>query len=226
MPLQVDSPARRGYGWRVSAAFGPAGAVATERACAMGKDRLAAFSDGVIAILITIMVLELRVPHGAELKTLASVAPSFLTYVISFVYLAIYWNNHHHLLHTVSRVDGLILWANTHLLFWLSLLPAATGWMGENLPAPVPVAVYGVALFMPSIAYYLLERAILRRHGPHSVLARALGRDLKGKLSPLIYAAGIGLAFVYPWASVALYMAAALMWLVPDRRIEAGLGRS
>jgi uncharacterized membrane protein len=191
----------------------------------MGKDRLAAFSDGVIAILITIMVLELRVPHGADLKTLAGVAPSFFTYVISFVYLAIYWNNHHHLLHTVSRVDGLILWANSHLLFWLSLLPAATGWMGDNLPAPVPVAVYGAALLMPAIAYYLLERAILRQQGPHSVLARALGRDLKGKVSPLLYAAGIGLAFIHPWASVALYIAVALMWLVPDRRIEKVLGR-
>jgi uncharacterized membrane protein len=191
----------------------------------MGKDRLAAFSDGVIAILITIMVLELRVPHGADLKTLAGVAPSFFTYVISFVYLAIYWNNHHHLLHTVSRVDGLILWANSHLLFWLSLLPAATGWMGDNLPAPVPVAVYGAALLMPAIAYYLLERAILRQQGPHSVLARALGRDLKGKVSPLLYVAGIGLAFIHPWASVALYIAVALMWLVPDRRIEKVLGR-
>jgi uncharacterized membrane protein len=199
--------------------------VAAERDCAMGKDRLAAFSDGVIAILITIMVLELRVPHGADLKTLAGVAPSFFTYVISFVYLAIYWNNHHHLLHTVSRVDGLILWANSHLLFWLSLLPAATGWMGDNLPAPVPVAVYGAALLMPAIAYYLLERAILRQQGPHSVLARALGRDLKGKVSPLLYAAGIGLAFIHPWASVALYIAVALMWLVPDRRIEKVLGR-
>jgi uncharacterized membrane protein len=192
----------------------------------MGKDRLAAFSDGVIAILITIMVLELRVPHGADLKTLARVAPSFFTYVISFVYLAIYWNNHHHLLHTVSRVDGLILWANSHLLFWLSLLPAATAWMGDNLPAPVPIAVYGVALLMPAIAYNLLEKAILRRQGPHSVLARALGRDLKGNVSPLLYVAGIGLAFIYPWASVALYIAVALMWLVPDRRIEKVLGRS
>jgi uncharacterized membrane protein len=128
-------------------------------------------------------------------------------------------------LHTVSRVDGLILWANSHLLFWLSLLPAATGWMGDNLPAPVPVAVYGAALLMPAIAYYLLERAILRQQGPHSVLARALGRDLKGKVSPLLYAAGIGLAFIHPWASVALYIAVALMWLVPDRRIEKVLGR-
>ena len=186
----------------------------------MGKDRLAAFSDGVMAVLITIMVLELRVPHGADWHVLAAVAPSFLTYVISFIYLAIYWNNHHHLLHTVSRVDGLILWANAHLLFWLSLIPAATAWLGDNLAAPVPVAVYGTALFMPAIAYYLLQRAILHRHGRHSMLAEALGRDFKGKVSPVLYAAGIGLAFVYPWVSVAIYVLVAVMWLVPDRRIE------
>jgi uncharacterized membrane protein len=191
----------------------------------MGKDRLAAFSDGVIAILITIMVLELRVPHGADWHALAAVAPSFFTYVMSFIYLAIYWNNHHHLLHTVSRVDGLILWANSHLLFWLSLVPAATAWLGQNLPEPVPVAVYGVALFMPAIAYFLLQQAILHRHGRHSMLAEALGRDLKGKLSPVLYAAAIGLAFVYPWLSVAIYVAVALMWLVPDRRIENRIGR-
>lgn len=191
----------------------------------MGKDRLAAFSDGVFAVLITIMVLELRVPHGADWRVLAAVAPSFLTYVISFIYLAIYWNNHHHLLHTVSRVDGLILWANAHLLFWLSLIPAATAWLGENLPAPVPVAVYGAVLFMPAIAYYLLQRAILHRHGRHSVLGEALGRDLKGKLSPVLYAAAIGLAFVYPWVSVAIYALVAGMWLVPDRRIENMIGK-
>lgn len=186
----------------------------------MGKDRLAAFSDGVIAILITIMVLELRVPHGADWRTLAGVAPSFFSYVMSFIYLAIYWNNHHHLLHTVSRVDGLILWANAHLLFWLSLVPAATAWWGDNLSAPVPVAVYGFVLLMPAIAYYLLQKAILHRHGRNSVLAEALGRDLKGKLSPVLYAAAIGLAFIYPWASVAIYVLVAVIWLVPDRRIE------
>lgn len=191
----------------------------------MGKDRLAAFSDGVIAILITIMVLELRIPHGSDWRALAVVAPSFLTYVMSFIYLAIYWNNHHHLLHTVSRVDGLILWANAHLLFWLSLVPAATAWLGENLPAPLPVATYGAALLMPAIAYYLLEKAILHRHGRHSVLAQALGRDLKGKLSPALYAAAIGLAFVYPWLSIAIYVLVALMWLVPDRRIENTVGK-
>ncbi len=192
----------------------------------MGKDRLAAFSDGVIAILITIMVLELKIPHGTDWHALASVAPSILTYVMSFVYLAIYWNNHHHLLHTVTRVDGLILWANSHLLFWLSLVPAATAWMGENLAAPLPTALYGATLLMPSIAYYLLQMAIVHRHGRHSLLAEALGRDLKGKVSPFLYAAGIALAFVYPWASIAIYILVALMWLIPDRRIENAVGES
>src|ERR1700683_2253886 len=153
----------------------------------MGKDRLAAFSDGVIAILITIMVLELRIPHGADWSALFTMAPSFLSYVMSFVYLAIYWNNHHHLLHTVSRVDGLILWANSNLLFWLSLVPAATGWMGENLAAPLPTAFYGLVLLMPAIAYYLLQKAIVYRQGSHSVLAQALGPDIKGKLSLVFY---------------------------------------
>jgi uncharacterized membrane protein len=190
----------------------------------MGKDRLAAFSDGVIAILITIMVLELRVPHGVDWRTLASMAPAFLIYMMSFIYLAIYWNNHHHLLHTVSRVDGLILWANSHLLFWLSLVPAATAWMGENLAAPLPTAAYGTILLMPSIAYYLLEKAILHRHGCQSLLAEALGRDRKGKLSLLLYAGGIGLAFLWPWASVAIYVVVELMWLVPDQRIENVVG--
>ncbi len=186
----------------------------------MGKDRLAAFSDGVIAILITIMVLELRIPHGADWATLAKVAPSFLTYVMSFIYLAIYWNNHHHLLHTVTRGDGLILWANSNRLFWLSLVPAATGWMGENLASPLPTAFYGAVLLMPAIAYDLLQKAIVRREGAHSFLAQALGRDIKGKLSPVFYVAAIVLAFIYPWASVALYVLVALMWFVPDRRIE------
>jgi uncharacterized membrane protein len=191
----------------------------------MGKDRLAAFSDGVIAILITIMVLELRVPHGADWTALKSVAPSLLTYVMSFVYLAIYWNNHHHLLHTVGRVDGLILWANSHLLFWLSLIPAATAWMGENLPSPLPVAVYGGALLMPAIAYYLLQKAIIRRQGANSVLAKALGSDIKGKISPILYIAGIALAFVGPWVSIAIYALVAVIWLVPDRRIANVIGR-
>jgi uncharacterized membrane protein len=192
----------------------------------MGKDRLAAFSDGVIAILITIMVLELRIPHGADLQALSSVGPSFLTYVLSFIYLAIYWNNHHHLLHTVTRVDGLILWANANLLFWLSLVPAATAWMGENLASPLPTAFYGATLLMPALAYYLLQRAIVHRQGEHSVLAQALGRDVKGKLSPVFYAAAIALAFIYPWASIAIYVLVAVMWFVPDRRIEKTVGEA
>jgi uncharacterized membrane protein len=186
----------------------------------MGKDRLAAFSDGVIAIIITIMVLELKVPHGADWAALRGVAPNFIAYVLSFVYLAIYWNNHHHLLHTVTRVDGLILWANSHLLFWLSLVPAATGWMGENFLAPLPTAVYGVSLLMPAIAYQLLQRAIVHQQGKHSVLASALGNDFKGKLSPLLYAAAVALAFVDAWLSIAIYALVAVMWLIPDRRIE------
>ena len=186
----------------------------------MGKDRLAAFSDGVIAIIITIMVLELKVPHGADWAVLAALAPNFVAYVLSFVYVAIYWNNHHHLLHTVSRVDALILWANSFLLFWLSLIPAATAWMGENFLTAIPTAVYGVALLMPAIAYYLLQKAIVHQQGAHSVLAHALGGDIKGKLSPLLYCAAIILAFVSPWISIALYVLVAVMWLVPDRRIE------
>ena len=189
----------------------------------MGKDRLAAFSDGVIAIIITIMVLELKVPHGADWAALRGVAPNFVAYVLSFVYLAIYWNNHHHLLHTVTRVDGLILWANSHLLFWLSLVPAATGWMGENFLAPLPTAVYGISLLMPAIAYNLLQRTIVHQQGEHSVLANALGRDIKGKISPLLYAAAVALAFVDAWLSIAIYALVAVMWLVPDRRIEKAL---
>ncbi len=189
----------------------------------MGKDRLAAFSDGVIAIIITIMVLELKVPHGANWAALFGVLPNFLSYVLSFIYLAIYWNNHHHLLHTVARVDGLILWANSFLLFWLSLIPAATAWMGENLLAPVPTAVYGVVLLMPAIAYYLLQKAIIRKQGAHSVLAGALGADVKGKLSPIFYIAGIALAFVSPLLSILMYVLVAVMWLIPDRRIENAL---
>jgi uncharacterized membrane protein len=186
----------------------------------MGKDRLAAFSDGVIAIIITIMVLELKVPHGVDWAALRGVAPNFVAYVLSFVYLAIYWNNHHHLLHTVTRVDGLILWANSHLLFWLSLVSAATAWMGENFLAPLPTAVYGVSLLMPAIAYQLLQRAIVHQQGKHSVLASALGNDFKGKLSPLLYAAAVALAFVDAWLSISIYALVAVMWLIPDRRIE------
>jgi uncharacterized membrane protein len=186
----------------------------------MKKERLLAFSDGVIAIIITIMVLELKVPHGAEWNDLAKLLPVFLSYVLSFVYVAIYWNNHHHMMHTCTHVDGALLWANTHLLFWLSLIPFATGWMGENQFAPLPVAVYGAALLMPAIAYYLLQVVIVRTHGDsRSELARAIGSDVKGKISPVFYIAGIALAFVNPWISCALYVFVALMWLVPDTRI-------
>jgi uncharacterized membrane protein len=170
----------------------------------MGKDRLAAFSDGVLAIIITIMVLELKLPHGADWKVLLGVTPGFVSYVLSFVYLAIYWNNHHHLLHTVTRVDGLILWANSHLLFWLSLIPATTAWMGDNFLAPLPTAVYGGTLLMPAIAYYLLQKALMRKQGPDSVLAKALGTNIKGKISLMLYVAGIVLAFVSPWLSIAI----------------------
>jgi TMEM175 potassium channel family protein len=191
----------------------------------MGKDRLAAFSDGVIAIIVTIMVLELHVPHGSDASALAAIAPSFLTYILSFIYVGIYWNNHHHLLHTVTRVDGLILWANLHLLFWLSIIPVATAWMGQNLSAPLPTAIYGASLLMPSVAYAVLQRAIVHQHGKQSVLAEALGRDFKGKMSPILYGAAIVLAFVNPWISIALYVLVAIIWLVPDRRIERIIGR-
>jgi uncharacterized membrane protein len=185
------------------------------------KERLAAFSDGVIAIIITIMVLELKVPHGADWPALAKLVPVFLNYVLSFVYVAIYWNNHHHLLNTVERVSSGILWANMHPLFWLSLIPFATGWMGENHFARLPTALYGVALLMPAIAYYILQRAIVLHHGKDGHLARALGRDLKGKISPVLYLAAIIIAFFVPWVSHAIYVCVALVWLVPDRRIES-----
>ena len=186
----------------------------------MPKERLAAFSDGVIAIIITIMVLELRVPHDTDWAALAGLVPVFLTYVLSFLYVGIYWNNHHHLLHTARRVNGTILWANMHLLFWLSLIPFATGWMGENHFARLPTAVYGVALLMPAIAYYLLQVAIVSHQGTQGALATALGKDIKGKLSPLLYLAGILLAFLQPWISHTIYVLVAMIWLVPDRRIE------
>jgi uncharacterized membrane protein len=186
----------------------------------MDKDRLLAFSDGVIAIIITIMVLELKAPHGADWSDLAQSAPGFLSYVLSFTFVAIYWNNHHHLLYTLSRVNGTILWANMHLLFWLSLIPFATAWAGENHFARAPAAVYGVAFLMPGCAYYLLKNAIIRLEGADSTLARALGRDLKGKLSLVLYAVGIALAFFDQWLAIAIYLLVALMWLIPDRRIE------
>jgi uncharacterized membrane protein len=186
----------------------------------MGKERLAAFSDGVIAIIITIMVLELKIPGGADWSALRPIAPSFVAYVLSFVYVAIYWNNHHHLLHTVVRVDGVILWANSNLLFWLSLVPAATAWLGQNFLMPNPTALYGLVLLMPAIAYALLQVAIVRKHGRGSLLANAIGRDIKGKLSPLLYLAGILVAFISPWVATGIYVLVAVMWLAPDRRIE------
>ena len=190
----------------------------------MSKGRLEAFSDGVIAIIITIMVLELKVPHGDDWPALAKLLPVFLAYVLSFVYLAIYWNNHHHMLHTLHNVDGAILWANMHLLFWLSLIPFATGWSSESHFARAPTALYGAALLMPAIAYYVLQAAIIRRQGRDGPLARAVGRDLKGKASPLLYLTGIAFAFVLPAVSYAIYVFVALMWLVPDRRIEKRMG--
>jgi len=190
------------------------------------KDRLLAFSDGVIAILITIMVLELKVPHEPTFAALVPVTPVFVSYVLSFVYVAIYWNNHHHFFHLVRRVDGMMLWANMHLLFWLSLIPFATGWMGENHFAPLPTALYGVSLVMPALAWQWMQWAIIRSHGPDSPLALALGRDLKGKLSPLLYAFGAGLAFVDTSIAGAIYLLVTLLWLIPDRRIERMVYRS
>ncbi len=189
----------------------------------MTPTRLEAFSDGVIAILITIMVLELKVPQGSEWDALRPLLPVFLTYVLSFVNLGIYWNNHHHLIHAVERVSGAILWANLHLLFWLSLVPFVTGWMGENHFAPLPTAVYGGVMLAAAIAYTILQTTIVRRQGSGSKLAAALGSDVKGKLSLAAYVVAIPSAFINEWISDALYVAVALMWLIPDRRIEARL---
>ncbi|HET8761977.1 MAG TPA: TMEM175 family protein [Gemmatimonadales bacterium] len=189
----------------------------------MSTTRLEAFSDGVLAIIITIMVLELRVPHGTALADLGPLLPTFLSYVLSFIYLGIYWNNHHHMLHVTRQVTGSILWANLHLLFWLSLVPFTTAWMGENHFAAAPTALYGVILLMAAIAYMILQRRIVAHEGPTSVLATAVGRDLKGKLSPVLYLSAIALAFVNQWISDALYIAVALWWLVPDSRIERRL---
>jgi len=189
----------------------------------MGKSRLEAFSDGVIAIIITIMVLELKVPHGEGIDALAPLIPVFLTYVLSFVYVGIYWSNHHHMLHTCQKVTGPILWANLHLLFWLSLFPFATGWMGENHFAAAPSAAYGVVLLMAAVAYWLLQQIIIASQGRESLLRKAVGRDWKGKLSPLIYAIAIPAAFWKQWIAQCLYVLIALVWLVPDRRIERAL---
>ena len=189
----------------------------------MQKNRVEAFSDGVLAIIITIMVLELKVPHEVEVSALRPMAPVFLSYVLSFIYVGIYWNNHHHMFHSTRHVSGGILWANLHLLFWLSLFPFATGWMGENHLAPTPTAIYGFVLLMAAIAYFVLQHAIIQQQGPRSILATAIGSDWKGKLSPVLYCIAIPLAFVSPWISSDLYVLVALIWLIPDRRIEREL---
>jgi uncharacterized membrane protein len=189
----------------------------------MEKDRLTAFSDGVIAIIITVMVLELKSPHGVEVNALRPVYRTLLLYLLSFVFVAIYWNNHHHLFHVVKRVDGPVLWANMHLLFWLSLTPFVMGWLGEAGLTPWPTAMYGVVLFMSGVAYYIVTRALLRLHGPETRLARALGTDFKGRVSVVLYAVAIGLAFWQPLAAVAIYVTVAVIWLVPDTRMERAL---
>jgi uncharacterized membrane protein len=186
----------------------------------MGKNRLEAFSDGVLAIIITIMVLEMKVPHGDTLAALTPLVPVFLSYILSFVYVGIYWNNHHHLLHTVRQVSAPIMWSNLHLLFWLSLFPFATGWMGENHFAPLPTALYGVVLLMAAFAYLLLQRLIVAGSGEGSALRQAFGHDWKGKASVLFYVAAIGVSFWVSWLAQLFYVVVALMWLVPDRRIE------
>lgn len=192
----------------------------------MSKGRLEAFSDGMIAIFITIMVLELKVPHTVELAALVPRLPVLLTYVLSFLHLAIYWNNHHHMFHATKYVTGRILWANMHLLFWLSLLPFAQGWMGENQLASTPTAAYGAVLLMAAIAYYILQRAIIAHQGAGSLLAIAVGSDRKGKLSPLLYVVAIPLSFAVPWIAVAIYVLVALLWFIPDRRIERALAQA
>jgi uncharacterized membrane protein len=189
----------------------------------MDKGRLVSFSDGVIAIIITIMVLEMRAPHGDTLAALRPLFPTFLCYVLSYTYVGIYWNNHHHMLHAVQRVNGPILWANLHLLFWLSLFPFVTAWAGENNFSTTPVALYGVDLLMAAIAYYILAHALIRHHGKDSALAHAVGKDFKGIISVVIYAAAIPLAYLNPWIAFGLYTLVALMWVIPDRRIEKTL---
>ncbi|MCB0503525.1 MAG: DUF1211 domain-containing protein [Bacteroidetes bacterium] len=190
----------------------------------MKKGRLEAFSDGVLAIIITIMVLEIKVPHGAAFADLKPLIPVFLSYVLSFIYLAIYWNNHHHLMHTVTKVSAGILWANLHLLFWLSLVPFVTGWMGENHFMPNTMALYGIILLMAAIAYFLLQSIIINNHGKDSLLAKAIGRDIKGKISPVLYILGIATSWINPWISGAFYILVALIWLIPDKRIETVTG--
>ena len=191
----------------------------------MNNSRLEAFSDGVIAIIITIMVLELKVPHGSTFEALSPLVPNFLSYVLSFIYVGIYWNNHHHMLHTCEAVNGRILWANLHLLFWLSLFPVTTAWIGENHLAEAPSVLYGVVLLMAAIAYWVLQQAIIAKQGPGSLLEKALGTDWKGKASPVLYLSGVIAAFYSPWLAQCLYALVALVWLVPDRRIERKLLR-
>ncbi|HEV7135357.1 MAG TPA: TMEM175 family protein [Steroidobacteraceae bacterium] len=191
----------------------------------MGTERLEAFSDGVIAVIITIMVLELHAPHGIGPAALRPVLPVFLTYVLSFIYLGIYWSNHHHLLQAVEHVNGAVLWANLHLLFWLSLIPFTTAWAGENHFVAWPMAIYGMVLLLAAIAYYILARTLIALHGRNSALARALGRDFKNKVSALLYAIAIPLAFVRSWLAGALYVVVAIIWLIPDRRIERNIAR-
>ena len=186
----------------------------------MGKSRMETFFDGVLAIIITIMVLEMKVPHGDTFESLTPLLPVLLSYILSFIYLGIYWNNHHHMMHTSHKVTGSMLWANLHLLFWLSLIPFTTGWMGENHFATLPAAAYGLVLLMAAVAYWILQQRIIVSQGEDSVLKRAIGSDWKGKLSPVLYIAAIILAFVSPWLSVALYVLVAVIWVVPDRRIE------
>jgi uncharacterized membrane protein len=189
----------------------------------MGKSRLEAFSDGVIAIIITIMVLEMKVPHGEDLASLLPLLPVFLSYVLSFVYVGIYWNNHHHMLHAASKVSAGVMWANLHLLFWLSLFPFATGWMGENHFAPTPTALYGTVLLMAACAYWVLQQAIIASEGSGSLLRTAIGTDWKGKLSPIAYVVAIGATQIASWVAQVIYVAIALIWLIPDRRIERAL---
>lgn len=189
----------------------------------MQKNRLEAFSDGVLAIIITIMVLEMKVPHGADWEILKPILPVFLSYLISFIYIGIYWNNHHHMLHTVTRVSGSILWANLHLLFWLSIVPFATGWLGENNFGKAPAALYGIVLLFAGVAYFILQQTIIRQQGPNSKLKHAIGSDLKGKASPILYAIAIASAFINQWIAMAIYTFVAFMWLVPDKRIERTL---
>ena len=189
----------------------------------MGKGRMEAFSDGVFAIIITIMVLELKIPHQDGLSSLQPLLPVFISYVMSFVGIGIYWNNHHHMMHAVHHINGSVLWANIHLLFWLSLLPFVTGWMGENNFSTWPVALYGVILFFAAVAYFVLARSLVKIHGKDSVLGIAIGKDWKGRISLIVYATGVAMSFVYPWLGVSMYVLVGAMWLIPDKRIERKL---